>query len=86
MPTKDGNLTKEEKVWIGKFKRLLKTQPKGIELVVDNGGIEIWKAGSHNKHMGSQYDGFGMGTNPKLEVAWLGSIPNGVLIPYSEGQ
>lgn len=86
MPTKDGNLTEEEEAWIGKFKRLLKNKPKGIELVVDNDGIEIWKIGSYSKHIGSQYDGGGMSSNPKLNDAWLAGFKNKALIPYSEGQ
>lgn len=71
--------------WTTKLKRILKDIPDGIEIIVTNSTIEIWKAGSLAKHLGSRHDGYGMGNNPELEDAYIAGFDNTCLEPYTEG-
>ena len=86
MVTKDGFLTKKEDAWLKQFKKMLKSAPKGIELIVNNSKIEVYPSGTLTKHMGSEYDSFGIDTNPELAEQWIDSFGVSILIPYSEGQ
>lgn len=86
MVTKDIKLTKKEREWIDDFKATLNRKPKGIEIIVNDGSIRVFVAGSLNKHIGSVHDCFDI-SNPDVENLELYSFKNkGRLLPYSEGQ
>ena len=73
--------------WTNRLKRVLKSMPASIEIVVDDGSISIWKAGSHRKHMDSKYNNWGMTGNPEIIDDEIEHFYNdGYIIPYSEGQ
>lgn len=71
--------------WVNKFKRVLKDIPNGVEIIVTNSTIEVWKAGSLAKHIGSRYDGYGIGNNPELEDGYITGFENRYMEPYTEG-
>lgn len=84
MPTKDNELTEKEKTWIRKFRALMRTQPKGIELIVEYDEICVYPFGTMNKHLGLGHDTHGISGNPELSNTFLASIKTR-LIPYTEG-
>lgn len=68
--------------WWKRLKKCIKEMPEGIELVIDGNNYgTVYKEGAlHERHLGSDHDGYGM-TEEYFEC---GRLPG--VYPYGEGQ
>jgi len=84
MPTEDMTLTEKEKIWIKKFRTLMRSKPKEIELILSYNSMTVYPTGTLKKHIGSEHDGWDITTNPDLEGTQLTEfrVP---ITSYNEG-
>lgn len=77
--------TKSEQKWIKEFKALMRRSPKNLELIVTYGEIDVYESGCHSEHLGSEFDSWGMSSNPTIKERYFESIRTAKLTPYTEG-
>jgi hypothetical protein len=73
---------KEIKRWWNRFTKCIKDMPEGVELVVDGDNqASLYKSGAlHDRHLGSEMDGWGI-TEEELHSGRIERV-----YPFGEGQ